>query len=203
VQSLAHFIIFRRCVFGMSYSRQVVVYFFVYVLVFLNAYASTCFRNKWQPFRVIVFPATIILQCELHSAYETRIFRMTSTHVQPHGYRPAGAYCYPSATSVSFCQSSFHQYCILFLFLFQPTNIQICIYITTVSLYIKYTPTCFGISVSSSGSFTLCLAILHKFLKLKLLKTSWGWRRDVETCRSVNYVKRFCCDIHFCISWFK
>ena len=44
------------------------------------------------------------------------------------------------------------------------------VYITTVSLYIMYTPTCFDISVSSTGSFTLCLAKLHKFLKLKLLK---------------------------------
>jgi len=39
----------------------------------------------------------------------------------------------------------------LLLFLFQPTNGQI--YITTVSLYIMYIPTCFNISISSSGSF--------------------------------------------------
>jgi len=42
-----------------------------------------------------------------------------------------------------------------------------CLYI---SLYITFTPTCFDISVSSSGSFTdLCLSKLYKFLKLRLL----------------------------------
>jgi hypothetical protein len=58
---------------------------------------------------------------------------------------------------------------------FQPTNVQICM--TTVSLYTMFSPTWFNISVSSSGSFTFvparppaCLATLHKFLKLKLLK---------------------------------
>ena len=39
-----------------------------------------------------------------------------------------------------------------FIFLFEPTNAQI--YITTVSLYITYTPTRFDIIMSSSGSFT-------------------------------------------------
>ena len=62
-----------------------------------------------------------------------------------------------------------HVPCIILFFLFQPTNAQI--YITTLSLYIMFTPPCFDISVSSSGSFkTLCLAKLHKFLKLWLLK---------------------------------
>ena len=51
----------------------------------------------------------------------------------------------------------FHNYfnaCIMhrLLFLFQPTNAQI--YVTTVSLYLLYTPTCFDVSLSSSGSFT-------------------------------------------------
>jgi hypothetical protein len=40
----------------------------------------------------------------------------------------------------------------LVLFLFQPTNAQI--YITTVSVYIMYTRTCFDMSVLFSGSFT-------------------------------------------------
>jgi len=40
----------------------------------------------------------------------------------------------------------------LLLLLFEPTTAQI--YIITVSLYIMYTPTCFDISMSSSGSFT-------------------------------------------------
>jgi hypothetical protein len=39
----------------------------------------------------------------------------------------------------------------LLLFLFQTTNAQI--YITTISLYVTYTPTCFDISVTS-GSLT-------------------------------------------------
>jgi len=43
--------------------------------------------------------------------------------------------------------------CIFLLFLFQPTSAQI--YITTVSFYIMYTPTCFNISMSSSWSFTI------------------------------------------------
>ena len=42
--------------------------------------------------------------------------------------------------------------------------------LTGGSLYIMFTPTCFHISVSSSGSFTFVPAKLHKFLKLKLLK---------------------------------
>jgi len=54
-------------------------------------------------------------------------------------------------------------------FLFQPTNAQI--YITILSVYIMSTPTCFDISVSSTGSLiNLCLAKLRKFLKLWLLK---------------------------------
>ena len=56
-----------------------------------------------------------------------------------------------------------------FLFLFQPTNAQI--YITTLSLYTMFTPTCFEISVSTSGSLKkLGLTKLRKFLKLWLLK---------------------------------
>ena len=54
------------------------------------------------------------------------------------------------------------------LFLLKPTNAQL--YCTTVFLEIIYTPTCFDISLSLSGSFNLCLARLHKFLKLKLLR---------------------------------
>jgi hypothetical protein len=62
-----------------------------------------------------------------------------------------------------------HVTCIILLFLFQPTNAEI--YITTLSLYIMFTPRCFDISMSSSGRFrTLCLAKLHNFLKLWLLK---------------------------------
>ena len=58
---------------------------------------------------------------------------------------------------------------IIFVFLFQPTNAQI--YITTLSPYITFNPTCFDISMSPSGSFNnLCLAKLRKFLKLWLLK---------------------------------
>jgi hypothetical protein len=59
--------------------------------------------------------------------------------------------------------------CIFVLLLFQPTNVQL--YITTLSLYITFTPTWFDISVSFSGSFkALCFAKLHKFFKLRLLK---------------------------------
>jgi hypothetical protein len=54
-------------------------------------------------------------------------------------------------------------------FLFQVTNAQI--YITRVSLNVRYIPTCFDISMSSLGSFNLCLAKLHKFLKLNPLKS--------------------------------
>jgi hypothetical protein len=57
----------------------------------------------------------------------------------------------------------------LFIVLFQPTNAQI--YITALSLYIMFTATCFDSCVSSSGIFkNLCLAKLHKFLILWLLK---------------------------------
>lgn len=48
-------------------------------------------------------------------------------------------------------------------FLLKPTNAPL--YITAVSLYVIYTPTCFYISV-----LHLCLAKLHKFLKFKMLK---------------------------------
>jgi hypothetical protein len=49
------------------------------------------------------------------------------------------------------------------VFLFEPANAQI--YITKLSLYIMFTPTCFDISVSSAGSLkNLCLAKLCKFL---------------------------------------
>ena len=49
------------------------------------------------------------------------------------------------------------------MFLLQPTNAQL--YITTVSLYTIYIPTCHPHRV-----LHLCLAKLHKFLILKLLK---------------------------------
>jgi len=39
-----------------------------------------------------------------------------------------------------------------FIVLLQPTNAQL--HITRVYLYITYIPTCFDISMSSSGSFT-------------------------------------------------
>ena len=53
-------------------------------------------------------------------------------------------------------------------YIFETTSAQI--YITTHSLYIIFTPTCFDISVSSLGSFkNLCLAKLRKFLKLSPL----------------------------------
>ena len=59
--------------------------------------------------------------------------------------------------------------CTSTLFLFQPRNAQT--YITTLYLYIMFTPTCFDISVSSAGSFNnLLLAKLRMFLKLELLK---------------------------------
>ena len=48
-----------------------------------------------------------------------------------------------------------------FLFSFQPSNAQIYIYIylTTLSRYIMFNPTCFDMSVSSSGSLkNLCLS---------------------------------------------
>jgi len=48
-------------------------------------------------------------------------------------------------------------------FLFQPTNAQI--YITTVSLYIMHTPTCFDIGVSSSVSFTSVPRYVSSILK--------------------------------------
>ena len=55
------------------------------------------------------------------------------------------------------------------LVLFQPTNTQI--YITTLYLYIMFTPTCFDISVSSSRSFNnVRLAKLRKLLIIRLLK---------------------------------
>jgi len=58
---------------------------------------------------------------------------------------------------------------IKYFFLFQLSNAPT--YITTLSLYIMFTPTCFDISVSSSGSFKkLCLAKLQNFLKLRMLK---------------------------------
>ena len=58
------------------------------------------------------------------------------------------------------------------LFLFQPTNAQI--YVTTPYLYTRYTHKCFDITVSSSGSLkNLCLTKLHKFLKLRLLKSQF------------------------------
>ena len=43
----------------------------------------------------------------------------------------------------------------------------------------------------------LCNLARHKY------KTPWGLHRDVETCRSVHYIKRCCCDIYLCISWLK
>ena len=50
------------------------------------------------------------------------------------------------------------------MFLLQVTNAQI--YITTLPLYIMFTPTCFDISVLSSGCFkNLCLPKLLKFLE--------------------------------------
>ena len=58
------------------------------------------------------------------------------------------------------------------------------------------------------GVLHLCLTKLHKFLKLCNLarhkcETLWWWYRNVETCRSIYYIKIYCCDIyiivHFCI----
>ena len=57
----------------------------------------------------------------------------------------------------------------LIIFLFQLSKSQI--YIATISLYVMFTPACFDISVSSSGSFkNVCLSKLHKLLKSRLLK---------------------------------
>jgi hypothetical protein len=59
--------------------------------------------------------------------------------------------------------------CFFSLFLFRPTNAQI--YIIKTSLYIRYSYTSFDITVSSLGSLKkLCLAKLHKFLKIKAVK---------------------------------
>jgi len=67
------------------------------------------------------------------------------------------------------------------LFLFQPTYAQIYIYITTVSLYIMYTPT----SVCHpQGVVHLCLADLARYK----CKTPWGWHTDVKASRSVHYI---------------
>jgi len=55
------------------------------------------------------------------------------------------------------------------MYLLQVTNAQV--YITTLSFYIMFTPTCFDISVLSSGSFkNLCLSKLLKFLELMFVK---------------------------------
>jgi hypothetical protein len=76
-----------------------------------------------------------------------------------------------------------HVPCFFSLFLFQPTNAQI--YITTPPLYIRYTHTCFDITVSSSGSFkNLCLTKLHKFLKLWLLKL---WFHKIIRLKYIKY----------------
>jgi len=62
-----------------------------------------------------------------------------------------------------------HVPCFFSLFLFQPTNAQI--YVAAPALYIRYTHTCFDITLSSSGSFkNVSVTNLHKFLKLRLLK---------------------------------
>ena len=34
-------------------------------------------------------------------------------------------------------------------------------------------------------------------------KTPEGWYTDVETRRSIQYIKRYCCDIYLCIGWLK
>jgi hypothetical protein len=61
----------------------------------------------------------------------------------------------------------------IFLFLFQPSNAQI--YITTLSRYVMFTPTCFDISVSFSRNLkNVCLSRLHELLKLWLLKLQFN-----------------------------
>ena len=56
----------------------------------------------------------------------------------------------------------------LLLFLLQPTNEPL--YITTVSLYIIYTPTCFDSSMSSSGSFTFVPCQVTSVFKIEAIK---------------------------------
>jgi hypothetical protein len=54
--------------------------------------------------------------------------------------------------------------CILWLFVFELTNAQM--FITKISLCIRFTPTCFDISVPSSGIFKdMCLAELRKLIE--------------------------------------
>jgi hypothetical protein len=60
----------------------------------------------------------------------------------------------------------------VFIIVFITTNNRT-INITTVFLYVIYTPKCFDMSVTSSGSFHLCLAKLHKFLKWKVLESQF------------------------------
>ena len=63
--------------------------------------------------------------------------------------------------------------------------------ITTVTLYIIYSPTCFDISMSSSGSFTFVLAKLHKFLKLKMLN-----HNSVKLLKCIQIIFNRCLVIH-------
>jgi len=72
---------------------------------------------------------------------------------------------------------------IITLFVLQPTNAQL--YVTTVSLYKIYIPTCFDIFISSSGSVNF----VYK------CKTPWWRYKNVETCSSVYFIKWFYCDI--------
>ena len=75
------------------------------------------------------------------------------------------------ATSVFFCQSSFRWYCMLISFLFQPTNIQRYIYHNSISLYNIHSYV-FRHLCHSQGVLHLCLAKVHKLLKLNLLKNT-------------------------------
>jgi hypothetical protein len=58
------------------------------------------------------------------------------------------------------------------MFVFIITN-KCAINITTVSLYIIYTPTCFGIYIIVREVLHLFLAKLHEYLKLRLLKSQF------------------------------
>jgi hypothetical protein len=148
----------------------------------------------------------------------------------------------------------------LWLFLFQPNNAQIYIYITKVSRYIMYTltsmwhnpmstPTQFATDQHTkitkgmylhSQTHTLAQDIITQYRVYCIVKrrpnyilinfniiilwkcnfnsfnfkkwcnsrrhkykTPWGCHTDVETCRSVHYIKRYCCVIYLYVGWLK